>query len=224
MNLRRLAPPLLPLLLAACASGPVPPDWQSNTKSAIEDAMAAHLRGDPHVEASALARARAEVSRTGRPDLLARVELMRCAAQVASLEFGRCEGFERLRPDAAPAERAYADHLAGKPLPREEIERLPAAQQAAASALGGGSVSAAQLQDIADPLSRLVAIAVLFQAGRADPSAIALAADTASQQGWRRPLLAWLQVQAQRAQKAGAAEEAARLQRRIELVSGGGKP
>jgi hypothetical protein len=224
MKLRRRAAALLPLLLVACAGGPVPPDWQANAKSAIEDAMAAHLRGDTRIEASALARARAEVSRTSRPDLLARVELMRCAAQVASLEFGPCEGFERLRADAASAERAYADYLAGRPLPRNQIERLPAAQQAAASALGGGSVSAAQLQQIADPLSRLVAIAVLFQAGRADPSAMALAADTASQQGWRRPLLAWLEVQTQRAQKAGAAEEAARLQRRIELVGKGGRP
>lgn len=223
MKLRRLAPALPALLLAACASGPVPPDWQSNTKSAIEDAMAAHLRGDTHIEASALARARAEVSRTGRPDLLARVELMRCAAQVASLEFGPCEGFERLRPDAAPAERAYADHLAGKPLPREAIERLPAAQQATASAVAGANITVAQLQDIADPLSRLVAIAVLFRSGRAEPAAMALAADTASQQGWRRPLLAWLEVQAQSAEKAGAADEAARLKRRIELVSGGGK-
>jgi hypothetical protein len=77
-----------------------------------------------------------------------------------------------------------------------------------------------QIQDIADPLSRLVAIGVLFEAGKADPAMVALAGDIASAQGWRRPLLAWLEVQALRAEKAGASEEAQRLRRRIELVSG----
>ena len=48
-----------------------------------------------------------------------------------------------------------------------------------------------------------------------DPVAI----DTASAQGWRRPLLMWLGVAQQRAQAAGNAAEAARLQRRIDLVA-----
>jgi hypothetical protein len=42
--------------------------------------------------------------------------------------------------------------------------------------------------------------------------------DTASAQGWRRPLLAWLNVQAQRAEQGGDSEEAARLRRRIALT------
>jgi len=61
---------------------------------------------------------------------------------------------------------------------------------------------------------------VLFQAGKASPAMIALAADTASAQGWRRPLLAWLKVQALRAEQAGEADEAQRLRRRLELVQG----
>ena len=73
-------------------------------------------------------------------------------------------------------------------------------------------------QGIEDPLSRLVAIGVLFQAGRASPPAIALAADTASSQGWRRPLLAWLSVQLALAEKAGNAQEAERLRRRFGVV------
>jgi primosomal protein N'' len=70
-------------------------------------------------------------------------------------------------------------------------------------------------------LSRLIAVAVLFQAGVASPPMIELATQTASTQGWRRPLLAWLKVQALRAEKAGDAAEAQRLQRRIALVEGG---
>jgi hypothetical protein len=56
--------------------------------------------------------------------------------------------------------------------------------------------------------------------GRASPEIVAIAAETASQQGWRRPLLAWLGVQAQRAEGAGRHEDAERIRRRIELVGG----
>jgi ABC-type uncharacterized transport system YnjBCD substrate-binding protein len=71
---------------------------------------------------------------------------------------------------------------------------------------------------IEDAQSRLIAAALLFRAGLADPATLTLAADTASEQGWRRPLLAWLDVLAQRAERAGAADEAQRLRRRIALV------
>ena len=49
---------------------------------------------------------------------------------------------------------------------------------------------------------------------------IAAAVDIASAQGWRRPLLAWLGVQLARAEAAGDSETAARVRRRMELVSG----
>jgi hypothetical protein len=61
---------------------------------------------------------------------------------------------------------------------------------------------------------------VLLRNGRADPRVLATASDTASGQGWRRPLLAWLGVQAQRAEQAGATEEAQRVRRRIALAAG----
>ena len=206
--------------LVACAGGPPPPDWQANAKAAIDQAVAAYLAGDARGEAAAFERAREQISRTGRPDWLARAELMRCAAQVASLAFEPCTGFERLRGDADAAERAYADHLAARRLTKEDIERLPAAQRGVAQAVAAGDAASVDLQAIDDPLSRLIAVAVLFQAGKASPAAITMAADTASAQGWRRPLLAWLEVLALRAEKAGAVGEGARLRRRMELVQG----
>jgi hypothetical protein len=211
----------LTLLLAACAGTPPAPDWQSNARSAVDGAVAAALAGDPRAEAQELERARAEISRTGRADLMARAELMRCAARVASLQLEPCEGFEKLRADAAPAERAYADHLAARVLPRDDIERLPPAQRAIATAIAGGDATLAGVQGIEDPLSRIIAVAVLFEAGKASPPMIVLAVDTASAQGWRRPLLAWLKVQALRAEQAGDSAEAQRLRRRIELVLNG---
>jgi hypothetical protein len=195
------------VLLAGCANRPPVPDWQGNAKTATERAVAAYLVGNARLEAAELARARSEVARTGRADLLARVELSQCAARVASLVFGPCGGFEPLRADAAAPERAYADYLLAQGTPADAA-LLPEAHRGAAPA------------SIADPLAQLIAAGVRFESGHADPATIALAIETASAQGWRRPLLAWLGLQLKRAEQAGAGEEAARLRRRIALVEG----
>ena len=205
-------------VLAGCAA-PLPPAWQGDARSALDAAVAAQLSGDSRLEALEFARARSHIARTGRPELMARAELMRCAARVASLAFEPCEGYERLRADAAAPERAYAAYLAGERLGRDDFDRLPAAQRGAAAAVAGTPQGAGEAARIEDPLARLIAIAVLFRAGRADPPLIAAAADTASEQGWRRPLLAWLGVQAMLAERRGDAAERERLQRRIELAS-----
>ena len=206
------------LLLVGCAGGPPSPAWQSDAKSAMDRATVAYLEGHSKASDAEMARVRSTLSATGRAELLARAELMHCAVQVASLVFERCTRFETLRADAAPAERAYADHLAAKALARDEIARLPAAQQAVATALAGNEAAPSGMQAGEDPLSQLIAAAVLFQAGKASPALIESATETASAQAWRRPLLAWLKVQALRAEKAGDAAALKRLERRIALV------
>ena len=203
---------LAALALSACSGGPKIPDWQLEAKTAMERAVAAYLEGNSRVEALEFGRARSEISSTGRVDLMARAELLRCASRVASLVLEDCAGFERLRQDAPPPERAYADYLAGQLQP-QDIALLPAPQRAAAA---GGDVAA--LKGINDPLSQLVAAALMFRAGRASPAALQQAVDTASSQGWRRPLLAWLGVQLQLAEKGGDSAVAAQLRRRIALT------
>lgn len=201
--------------LAACASGPKPADWQLNAKGALERAVGAFLEGNTRVEAAEMAKARQDISATGRVDLMARAELLACASRVASLVFEPCAGFEKLRVDAPPAERAYADYLAGKLQP-QDINLLPKEQQISAQA----AVLQAQpaTESIADPLARLVASGTAFQAGNASPALVQAAVDAASNQGWRRPLLAWLGVQLKLAEASGNKLEAERAQRRIALT------
>ena len=136
--------------------------------------------------------------------------------QVASLVFEPCQGFEQLRRDAPPAERAYADYIAGRVTPAD-VPLVPEQHRAIAA----GREDVGTLQAIGDPTSRLVAAGVLLRTGRATPQVVQVAVDTASQQGWRRPLLAWLGVQAQRAERSGHKEEAERIRRRMALVTEG---
>ena len=214
-----LAALLLAALLSACAGAP-PLNWQLASRGALERATTAYLEGDARVEALDFEQSRAEVARSGRADLLARIELVRCATRVASLVFEPCLGYDKIAIDVWSAEQAYARYLRGQPLP-DDVAQLPAAQRAVAEAVLARRADLAQdrlLLDIADPLSRLVAAGVLFQAGLARPAMLEVAVRTASDQAWSRPLLAWLQVQASLAEQTGEPQLAQRLRRRIELV------
>ncbi len=213
--MKRIAVLLLALALAvaACGSRPKTPEWQLNAHGALERYVEAFMAGNSRVESAEFSRARDELARTGDAGLVARAELTRCALRVASLVIEPCVGFDALRVDAPPAERAYADYLAGKALP-QDVQLLPTAHRAIAAA----GADATAVKAIVDPLSRLVAAGVLAETGRASPEVLQLAVDTASAQGWRRPLLAWLGAQARRAELAGAQQEAQRLRRRMALV------
>src|SRR5690606_2561967 len=60
-------------LLVACAGGPPEPGWKPAARDAAERGIDAYLSGDSRVAAAEFARARAEVTRTGRADLVARI-------------------------------------------------------------------------------------------------------------------------------------------------------
>lgn len=211
---------VLALLVGACANNPPTPEWRLNAKSGLDRALAAWLAGDTRVEAQEFEIVRSEIARTGRPALLARAELVRCASRVASLVIEPCAAFQALAQDAEPPERAYAAFLAGQAVP-QDVPLLPEQQRALAAAGATPASDLAALERMTDPLSRLVGAAVSLQRGRASPGVVGLAVDTASAQGWRRPLLAWLHVQLRRAESAGDSAVAERVRRRIGLVEGG---
>jgi len=199
---------LIALVLCGCASKPAPPAWQPDARNALDGYTDAWLHGDTAAAEAEFARARRATASTGRFDLVAQAELVRCAAQVAALEFG-CPGFAALAADATPEQRAYAAYLDGR-WQDVDAARLPEQHRAVVAT---GSVAG-----VADPLARLVAAGALLKAGRGTPAAIASAVDTASALGWRRPLLAWLGVQEQRARAAGDAAAAKAVRRRAALA------
>jgi hypothetical protein len=130
---------------------------------------------------------------------------------VAALEY-ECPGYAALAADATPAQQAYAAYLEGR-WQGLDVALLPEQHR--------GVVTGGTLAGVSDPLARLVAAGALLKAGRITPADIGNAVDTASNQGWRRPLLAWLGVQAQRAEAAGDSAAVQRIRRRIALASEG---
>jgi hypothetical protein len=228
---------LTTLLLSACAGNPPPPDWQNNGFASLNSFTAAYLNGNTKVAEFEFARAKTEVARTGRADLMARLELTRCAAQVASLDLQPCAGYDALAVDAQAPEQAYAAFISGrwrgldpKLLPEVyrslvtqalEVEKSNATPKTASESKPQDTQTNSTLSQIQDPLSRLIVAGSLLQREQLKPVDIALAVNTASDMGWRRPLLAWLGVQLKLSQSAGDAAKAQHIQRRIDLVQQG---
>lgn len=202
-------------LLVACA-GPRPPDWQADASGSLENFRKNYLAGKSRLAERDFAEARASIAGTGKLELAARAELFRCALATAALEFDACASLEPAMTEATAEDQAYGRFLIGSwggldagALPSPYHSIVHARDEA------GQNRSA---QKIGDPLSRLVAAGVLLRLGRISPDSVAVAVDTASDEGFRRPLLAWLNVQARLAQASGDTARLETVRKRIDLV------
>jgi hypothetical protein len=200
------------LFLSACANQPPVPDWLLTADAAINNYSRLWLAGRDKLAAGQLAIAREAVSRTGDASQMARIELRACATHLASLQSADCPGFTRLANDAGEAENVYANYLQGQ-ISAVDSVFLPEMQRNAWR-------NPENLKEIKDPLSRLLAAAVLLKAGRLEIAGIELAIETAAEQGWRRALLAWLGIEQQRLLQLGDSLAAAAINRRIQRVLG----
>jgi hypothetical protein len=186
------------VLAAGCGSKPPAPDWQVGARGSLDRYEAAYLAGDGARPTPSSRAPGCSCRRPGR-----RRWWRGPNSPAARCRWPRsCSTVHRLRAiaaDAGDAERAYAAYLQGEPV---AADQLPAQHRAVAS----GRSDAATLAAMQDPLARLVAAGVVMRSGRAAPEVLQVAVDTASQQGWRRPLAAWLGAQLRLAEQAGATE------------------
>ena len=205
------------LVLTACGSGgPPPPDWKSDAADLIASYQKHALLGENVLAERYFRQAVAATGGAGRVTETARLWLVRCATRRAMLIDDPCAEYAelaRIEPDAA--DQAYYQFLtlhweavdAGLlPSQHRDLVRAPADKRR----MIVGRVD--------DPLARLLDAGLLVMRREADASTLALAAETASAQGWRQPLLTYLKLQERQAAAQGNAVEQARLAQRIQLV------
>jgi hypothetical protein len=201
-------------LMTACAAQPTP-EWQANAHGALQRASRAFLEGAERVADAEWRTAQSELARTAQPHLVFRGALMRCAVEQSALQVHACTPDIASLRHAADADAAYTRYLAAAHLPAD-VPLLPEAHQAVASALLAGI--APNLLAVSEPLSRLVAASVVLQKQGVDAALLQTAVDTASAQGWRKPLLAWLRLQLLHAQQQGDTALAQKAEHRMAVL------
>lgn len=207
---------MLASLLGACGGGQTAPDWQFDAQTAAERYTRHYLAGDVKLAATSFAQARAAVAATGDVAAVAHIELVRCGLHTAALDFSLCSGYAKLAAiRTTPADSAYARFISGD-WQGIETGLLPA--QYAALVGAASQPQAAINRTIAaidDPVSRLIASGIMIKRGQFDAATLQAAVDTASMQGWRRPLLTYLGLQEK---QGGDAATLAAIAARIRLV------
>jgi predicted small lipoprotein YifL len=205
------------VLLAACGSGgPPPPDWKTDSADLVARYQKHALLGENALAERYFQQAITATGGAGRVAETAHLWLVRCSIRRAMLIDDACTEYAdlaRIAPDAA--DQAYYrfvtlhwEGLDASLLPRQHQDLLRAAAGKRPEALAG----------IDDPLARLLDASLLVMRQEADATTLAIATETASSQGWRRPLLTFLMLQKKQAVAEGNTAEQARLERRIQLV------
>lgn len=204
------------VMLTACSGSPPPPDWKTDAADLIERYQKHALLGENILAERYFQQAVGATGGAGRVAETARLWLVRCATRRAMLIDDACAEYAELAgspPNAA--DHAYyrfltlrweALDVALLPGQHRDLVRAPAVKRPEA------------LSRIADPLARLLDASLLVMRQEADAATLTLAAETASERGWRQPLLTYLKLQQQQAAARGDPTELDRLSRRIRLI------
>ncbi|MDP2030898.1 MAG: hypothetical protein Q8K12_14770 [Thiobacillus sp.] len=205
------------ILLTACGSGgPPPPDWKTDSADWIERYQKHALLGENVLAERYFQQAIAATGGAGRVNDTAHLWLVRCATRRAMLIDDSCAEYAQLaRIEPNAANEAYFQFLTLH-WDAVDIALLPKQHQNLVSA--PAAARPALLASIDDPLARLLDASLLVMRQEATPDTLSLATATASDQGWRQPLLTYLILQQKQAAARGNAAELARLTLRIQLV------
>lgn len=206
------------LLLPGCGSKPAP-QWIESGHKQLETFKQDFLTGRvASITESHFRRSVEEIKKSGDTDLLEKAWLTRMALQAAVLtemdagEYLKLEAVQRV-----PGNRAFYLFLKGE---QTDVSLLPASYRPFWTAFGGGDVQkmTVAISAIDDPLSRLIAGSLVVRRGWATEAILLKGVDDASQQGWKRALLAWLEQLKSFHEAAGEAQKAAVIAARIDLI------
>ena len=209
------------LLIGGCGSRPTPA-WIVSGNQQLEMFKTHFLTGgQPVVTERHFQKAVEEIKKGGDLDLLEKAWLTRMALQGAVL--GEMEEGEYGKIAAAhpvPANRNFFLFLTGDPATVDGA-LLPAQYRTFLQTLRGGDVvkvgnAIAAMED--DPLSQLIAAGLAVRRQMENEAILQTAVSTASRNGWKRALLAWLERLRTFYEGSGEVAKAAAVRQRIDLI------
>jgi hypothetical protein len=208
------------LLIGGCGSKPEPA-WISAGHQQLETFKKDFLAGaQPLVTELHFQKAVEEIKKSGDLDLLGKAWLTRMALQVAVLEEMEENDYRKIEAaQAVSANRNFYLFLTGEAAAVDD-ELLPMQYRPFLTALRGGNAAdtgkAATM--IEDPLSRMIAAGLTARRHLESEAILQTAVETASRNGWKRALLAWLKRLGAFHEASGDAAKAAAIRERINLV------
>jgi hypothetical protein len=212
---------VLVLIMAGCGSRPVPV-WIAAGHQQLETFKNDFLTGRPPLITEAhFRKAVEEIKKGGDLDLLGKAWLTRMALQVAVLEeIAEGEYGKIAAALPVPANRNFHLFLTGKSGMADDA-LLPEQYRPFLKALQNGDAAGVlrRIMEIDDPLSRLIAAGLVVRSGPENESLLQAAVETASQNGWKRALIAWLERLRRFHEKSGEVAQAAMVRQRIDLIT-----
>lgn len=205
------------VMVTACGSGgPTVPDWKSDSVELIERYKKHALLGEITLAERYFQQAIRATGGAGRVNETARLWLVRCATRRASLLDDQCNEYAELaRIETRLEDRAYYQFVM---LDWGNLDPAKLPPHYAALIRAEPAKVNAQIAAIEDPLSRLLAASLTTSRKQADRATWTIAAETASDQGWRQPLLTYLKLLEKQAQAQGLVEEQQAYAVRIRLI------
>jgi len=209
------------LVIAGCSSKPAPV-WIDAGYQQLETFKRDFLTGRPPLVTELhFKMATEEIKKSGDLDLLGKAWLTRMALQVAVLEEIADGEYEKIAAALpVPANRNFYLFLTGKSGMVDDA-LLPAQYRPFLKALQNGDtvVIVRRITEINDPLSRLIAAGLVVRSGPENGPLFQVAVETASQNGWKRTLIAWLERLRLYHEKSGEVAKAATVRQRLDLIS-----
>jgi len=218
--MKKLLSLMLALLICACGAAMPVPAWKDNAYRQLDDYKTSFLTGREESTEPHFVKARREIAAGNDLSILTIAYLTKYSLHTASLESFDSSEFAklyRLEPNAA--DMAYCHFLKGnfsavdaKTLPTRYIGILKAASSRDLT------MAALEIAAIDDPLSRLIACGVWVRYLPSNETILQIGISTASANGWRRPLWAYLSKLQTYYLESGNKSNANIIKERLELL------
>lgn len=218
--MKKLFALLFVLLIWGCGFATPAPVWKDNAYRQLDEYKTSFLTGREASSEPHFAKARRDITSGNDVGLLAIAYLTKYALHTASLESFDSGEFAKLhRLEPHPSDMAYCHFLKGnfsavdiKVLPSRYVGILKAALNSDLA------MAAREISAFDDPLSRLIACGVWVRYLPSDEAILQIGISTASANGWRRPLWAYLSKLHSYYLEKGDLNKAAATKERLDLL------
>jgi len=203
-----------------CGGSKQIPDWINASFNNLENYKKNYLSGKDSIAELQFNKAIDEIKKSGNLEILGRAYLTKYALHVAVLEsFDEREylAIDALQP--VLQNRTFYNFLKGS-FDKIDEGLLPRQYEGVLKIIRKGKLedAANEISKMEDPLSKLIAAGLLVQKYNYDEGMLKVAIDTASQNGWKKALLVYLEKLLLFYETKKEPEKAANIAQRIQLI------